>query len=107
MPEPVRRADYGFDRLPFADSSFDLIVSSLAIHNIPSRADRQVAVREAFRVLRPGGRMVIADIKTTSLYAKTLRESGAIDVTQRRLGWRFWYGNPIAATALVTARKAP
>lgn len=29
----------------------------------------------------------------------------AISVATRRLGWRFWYGNPVAGTSLVTARK--
>jgi arsenite methyltransferase len=42
-------------RLPFADGSFDAIVSSLAIHNIPARADRAAAVSEAMRVLRRAG----------------------------------------------------
>ena len=34
----------------------------------------------------------------------TLDALGAT-TTRRRLGWRFWYGNPIAATSLVTAMK--
>jgi ubiquinone/menaquinone biosynthesis C-methylase UbiE len=48
--------------LPFDDASFDLIVSSLAFHHIPTehRAD---AVREMFRVLRSGGRLFIADVR--------------------------------------------
>lgn len=57
------------------------------------------------RVLRPGGRLVIADIRATSLYAETLTSLGAVNVLRRRLGWKFWWGNPIAATTLVTATK--
>lgn len=46
---------------PFDDNSFDLVVSSFAIHNIPARAGRKKAIDEAVRVLRPGGRLLIAD----------------------------------------------
>jgi SAM-dependent methyltransferase len=92
--------------LPYADATFDLVVSSLAIHNIPSTADRKKAIVEGFRVLKPGGRMVIADIRATSVYAETLRTLQAMDVKRRRLGWRFWWGNPFAGTTLVTASKA-
>jgi arsenite methyltransferase len=90
--------------LPFADGSFDVVLSSLAIHNIRGRRDRAKAVTEAWRVLRPGGRLLIADIRSTALYAKTLDALGAVTTT-RRLGWRFWYGNPLAATSLITASK--
>jgi len=90
--------------LPFADGSFDLVLSSLAIHNIRTRLDRAKAVAEGWRVLKPGGRLLIADIRSTALYAKTLDALGAMTTT-RRLGWRFWYGNPFAATTLVTASK--
>ena len=93
--------------LPYPDATFDLVVSSLAIHNIPSKADQKKAVAEGFRVLKPGGRIVIADIRTTALYEEALRELGASNVERRRLGWRFWWGNPIAATTLLTASKAP
>src|SRR3984893_5821636 len=51
--------------LPFEDNSFDVVVSSLAIHNIRGRAGRQKAINEAVRVLRPGGRLMIADIRAT------------------------------------------
>ena len=92
-------------KMPFADGSFDVIVSSLAIHNIPGKDGRAEAVRESMRVLRTGGRIAIAYIRTTALYADTLASLGAKHIRRRRLGWRFWWGNPIAATTLVTATK--
>lgn len=48
--------------LPFPDSSFDLVVSSLAVHHIPAEA-RPEAMRQMFRVLRPGGRLLIAEFR--------------------------------------------
>jgi SAM-dependent methyltransferase len=99
----IRTAD--MRSLPFADGSFDLIVSSLAIHNISSDNDRKQAISEGFRVLKPGGRMAIADIRAAAVYVEALQPLGALHVERRRLGWRFWWGNPLAATSLVTGTK--
>jgi len=77
--------------LPFPDATFDLVVSSLAIHNIRSNTDRKRAIHEGFRVMKPGGRMVIAAIRATAIYANALRTLGALNVERHRLGWRFWW----------------
>jgi len=46
-------------RLPFADASFDLIFCLEAYHYIPFD-DRVMGIQEMHRVLRPGGRLVLA-----------------------------------------------
>lgn len=46
--------------LPYADESFDVVVSSLFFHHLVHEAKQQVAA-ELARVLRPGGRVAIAD----------------------------------------------
>jgi arsenite methyltransferase len=91
--------------LPFANASFDLALSSLAIHNIHGDAERAKAIDEAVRVLKPGGRIVIADVRAARQYAERLRQLGMADVRVRPLGWRFWYGGPWVATQLVSATK--
>jgi ubiquinone/menaquinone biosynthesis C-methylase UbiE len=92
--------------VPFPENSFDLILSSLAIHNIPTPAGREKALAEAIRVLKPGGQLVIADIRNTQKYARCLRLLGGSEVIHHRLDWRMWFGPPWIATKLVTARKA-
>src|SRR6516165_9021873 len=69
--------------LPFEDDSFDLIVSNFAIHNISGRAGRAKAIDEAVRVLRPGGRLMIADVRATRHYPPQLARLGMKDVTRR------------------------
>jgi arsenite methyltransferase len=91
--------------LPFEDNSFDLVVSSLAIHNISGKAGREKALQEAVRVLHPGGRLLIADIRATGQYCEHLSRLGMIHVARRGLGWRLWWGGPWGATRLVTATK--
>ncbi|MCG3190297.1 MAG: Ubiquinone/menaquinone biosynthesis C-methyltransferase UbiE [Burkholderiaceae bacterium] len=91
--------------LPFEDHSFDVVVSSLAIHNIGERTGREKAIVEAVRVLQPGGRLMVADIRATRQYRDQLALLGMQDAGRRGLGWRFWWGGPWAATHLVTATK--
>jgi arsenite methyltransferase len=91
--------------LPFDDNSFDVIVSSLAIHNIPGHDGRRAALNQAMRVLKPGGRLRIADLWETKQHAEHLRQQGWQDVERKSVGWRMWYGGPWISTHLVSATK--
>ena len=62
--------------IPFPDGTFDVILSKAAIHNLYSPDDRGKALREIVRVLKPGGQIVIEDIRHDQEYARSLNASG-------------------------------
>jgi SAM-dependent methyltransferase len=90
--------------LPFDPDSFDVVVSNLTIHNIAGDDGRHRALREAVRVVRPGGQLRIVDF-LADRYIEPLQAAGCRDVSVRRLGWRMSFGSPINVTGLVCARK--
>ncbi|MBG3878321.1 class I SAM-dependent methyltransferase, partial [Desulfovibrio oxamicus] len=55
---PVRFVETGAERLPFASGSFDVVISNGVFSLI---VDKPAALREIHRVLRPGGRLRLAD----------------------------------------------
>ena len=92
--------------LPFEPASFDVVISSLAISNIRDSSGRAQALREAVRVLRPGGRLRIVD-DGADRYAAVLRDAGCTGVAVRQLDWRTWYGLPGHHMPLVAAARPP
>ncbi|MCB9651956.1 MAG: methyltransferase domain-containing protein [Deltaproteobacteria bacterium] len=48
------------EAMPFRDQHFDVVTSTFLFHELP-RAARRAVLREMFRVLRPGGTVVIED----------------------------------------------
>jgi SAM-dependent methyltransferase len=61
-------------KLPFADGSFDLVVSNLVFHEVQDVKDKRVAVKEALRVLKLGGVFVLQDLFLISQYYGTPEE---------------------------------
>ncbi len=62
--------------MPFPDASFEVIVSSLCLHNLYQAEDRAKALAEIVRVLKPGGRVLIQDFRHTGDYTTTLEGFG-------------------------------
>ena len=72
--------------LPFADDHFDVVVAAYGLHELPTDV-RGCAVREAARVLRPGGRLLAVDIdaparrsRVFSIYMRWIEKPHALEV---------------------------
>jgi arsenite methyltransferase len=104
VSERVEFVDADARDLPFPPDSFDLVVSSLTFSNIHGADQRAIALREAVRVLRPGGTLRIVDDRA-GRYADTIGKAGCADVQVRRLDWRTWFGLPGHHLTLVAASK--
>lgn len=73
----VKTAD--MRQLPFGDESFDVVLSCAAIHNLYNASERAKAISEIARVLKPGGRALIDDIRHLQEYLEAFARAGCSD----------------------------
>lgn len=84
--------------LPFDAQSFDLVLSSWTLHNLPQGEQRQRALQEMLRVLKPGGQLLLIDIRHVREYEGFLRAQGL--QLLRRSGPHFLFGTPSSCIIL-------
>ena len=84
----VKTAD--MRNLPFDGHSIDIIMASMAIHNVRSKEDRQKSLHEIYRVLKPEGQIALMDFKYTKEYLTVLKGMGLKNVTRSGLIFRMF-----------------
>lgn len=62
------------EHIPLRDGEADVVISNCVINLVP---DKLAAFQEAFRILRPGGRLVVSDIVSHGALPRALRETAA------------------------------
>jgi SAM-dependent methyltransferase len=101
VADRIRIEDADARKLPYANESFDVVLSSLTVHNIEEHEERTQAIAEMVRVLKPGGRLALFDIRHTGEYARQLEQLGMNEVSLSP--YSFLWCQPARS---LTARKA-
>ena len=73
--------------LSLSDGSIDVVMSHWVVHNLDSESDRTKVLNEMWRVLRPGGVLVLADIANVPSYYQHLATVGAQSCQMLDGGW--------------------
>ena len=73
-------------RLPFADSSFDAVISNFVVHEVDTAEEREQMISEMMRVLRPGGHLALVDFIFTGQCVEILQRLGMGDARRTRIG---------------------
>lgn len=89
VADKVRIENGDAQKLVYPNNHYDVVVSSLTLHNIPEQDARAQAVREMVRVLKPGGKLAIFDLFRTGEYAEVVRAAGAnnVELSKTRFLW--------------------
>ena len=96
-------------RLPYSDGRFDVVVSCLLFHLLQG-PEKELALREIFRILRPGGKYVCAEFETVpvgfvgrhlSAYPGDLIETVGFDIDVQLTGPCITKRRPVVYRVLV------
>lgn len=89
VSEKITLLDADARKMPFEDEMFDVIVSSMVVHNI-DKAGRKKAIDEMIRVCKKGGVILIQDFQCTKEYVQLLQEAGLKKVSISGLYWNIF-----------------
>lgn len=74
--EKVEVRNEDVQSMSFPNHTFDVIISNLCIHNIPTKDGRRKACEEIVRVLKPNGTVIITDKSHTKEYGEIFAMKG-------------------------------